>query len=173
MTIRCLQLLCILCCFVGLAASTEVPPRLSWRGPLQLIKYFFKPNALLQPATDISPSSVNGDDPLNVSILRDDKDNNEESILFDNVAQHDVDSQDSEISRAADSMPTTTSNRENVLNDRSIVFDSAVKSTVASKKRRSRTYPSTDDKFCTQDCSSRSYLPSNPEGHSFESVGRW
>jgi hypothetical protein len=100
--------------------------------------------------------------------MRHDNKNIGESVPFERRAQHDNDAQDS-----AKASNFNKHVAYDALNDRSIVFDSSVERPFKSTKGRSRTYPSTDDKFCTQDCSSRSYLPSNPEGHQIGSAGRW
>jgi hypothetical protein len=187
MTLRWLSLFCLLCGCPGFVASTDDVPKGGWRGPLQLVKNFFLPNGLLQAATDISRTPANDDESLNVSMLRDDSnEDGGESLISEEEIQHESDAQGKNINSAANTMLPEASKfykylSEEVLSDRSIVFDSTVEISTMPRemaglqptKSHSRTFKSTDDKFCTQDCSSRSYLPSNPEGYSFGSHDRW
>lgn len=170
-----LSLLLAFLFFPDAVTSNQDISKSLWRTPLQILRTIFSPDAILQAAIDLSASSKDGDETLNVSALGNDSNGDREET--EHEIQDDDEFQEDTIDTPVDILsPEAAKFSMQLSSERSIVYNSVVDRAAKSMEKaayHSRPRENMNDKFCTEDCSSRSHLPSNPEGHLLGSNDRW
>jgi hypothetical protein len=164
--------------FAAAVTSKQDESNSNWRGPLRFVLSLFARDARLKAVMDVSTSIDDADGTSNLSNLR-----NNDAIVESLVSEKEIRRDGATNAVLGNLIPEASklSKYQEVLGERYIVYNSVIAATATSretdgtkrKRRHSRSEVDRDGMFCTEDCSSRSHLPSNPEDHSIGSHHRW